>query len=58
MNFSYKGFKFGLSAHGGEFFFYSQKMIDKNKPQRKLKAKTLNAAVKEVEKIIDLMLQK
>ena len=53
MNFSHKGFKFGLSAIGGEFFFYSQKMIDKNKPQQKLKAKTLNRAIKEVQELIE-----
>ena len=53
MNFEYKGKKYGISSHGGEFFFYSQKMIDKKKPQIKLKAKTLAGAKKEVEQIID-----
>lgn len=53
MNFEHKGKKFGISSHGGEFFFYSQKMIDKNKPQKRLKAKTLNSAIKEINKIID-----
>ena len=53
MNFDYKGEKYGLSFHGGEYYFYSQKMIDKNKPQIRLKAKTLSGAHKEVEKIID-----
>lgn len=54
MNFEHKGFKFGISSHGGDFFFYSQKMIDKNKPQQKLKAKSLNGAIKEVHGIINM----
>ena len=58
MQFEHKGFKFGISRFGEEFHFYSEKMIAKNKPQKRLNAKTLNAAVKEVEKIIDLTLQK
>lgn len=53
MNFSFKGFKFGLSSHNGEFFFYSEKMLQKNKPQKRLKAKTLAGAIKEINKIID-----
>ena len=53
MNFEYKGKRYGLSSHAGEYFFYSEKMIDKNKPQIRLKAKTLSGAHKEVEKIID-----
>jgi len=53
MNFEHKGKKFGISSHNGEFFFYSEKMLQKNKPQKRLKAKTLNAAIKEINKIID-----
>lgn len=53
MNFEYKGKRYGLSYHAGEYYFYSQKMIDKNKPQIRLKAKTLASAKKEVEQIID-----
>lgn len=53
MQFEYKGYKFGISSYHGEFHFYSQKMIDRKKPQQPLKAKTLNSAIKEVEKIID-----
>ena len=53
MNFEHKGKKFGISSHNGDYSFYSEKMIDKNKPQKRLKAKTLNAAIKEINKIID-----
>ena len=53
MNFEYNGFKFGISSHAGEFFFYSQKMIDRKKPQQRLKSKSLKAAIKEVKDIID-----
>lgn len=53
MQFEYKGFKFGISRYGEEFHFYSQKMIAMKRPQQPLKAKSLNPAIKEVEKIID-----
>ena len=55
MNFEHKGFKFGISSHGGDFFFYSEKMLAKNKPQQKLKAKSLNGAIKEVQGIISAL---
>lgn len=51
--FEYKNKKYGLSTHGGDYFFYSQKMLDNKKPQIKLKAKSFAAAQKEVQKIID-----
>lgn len=58
MNFEYKGFKYGLSACGKDFFFYSEKIMKQGKPQQKLNADTLNKAIKEVESIIDKKLKK
>ena len=58
MQFEYKGYKFGISSYKEVFHFYSQKMIERKKPQQKLKAKTLKGAVKEVEKIIDKLPKK
>lgn len=53
MQFEYKGFKFGISRFCEEFHFYSQKMLSQGKRQKPLKAKSLNSAIKEVEKMID-----
>ena len=53
MNFEYRGEKYGMSKYGNTFYFYTQKLIDKQKPQIKLNAKTLKEAEKEVRKLID-----
>ena len=53
MNFEYRGEKYGMSKYGESFYFYTQKLIDKQKPQIRLKAKTFKDAEKEVHKLID-----
>ena len=54
----YKGFKYGLSKCGDDIHYYTEKTIKQGKKQIKLKAKTIAAAEKEVQKIIETILNK
>ena len=53
----YKGFKYGLSKCGDDIHYYSEKMLKTGKKQIKLAAKTIAAADKEVQKIIETILK-
>ncbi len=58
MNFEHKGKKYGISFHGGNYFFYSENMIkNKNARQIKLNVKTLSEAIKEVNRKINKTLK-
>lgn len=54
----YKGFKYGLSKYGDDIHYYTEKTLRTGKKQMKLTAKTIPAAEKEVQKIIDNILNK
>ena len=53
----YKGFKYGLSKYGDEIHYYTEKTLRTGKKQIKLSAKTIPAAEKEIQKIIDKILK-
>ncbi len=54
----YKGFKYTLNKCGDDIHYWTEKTLKTGKKQIKLTAKTIPAAEKEVQKIIDNILNK
>ena len=54
----YKGFKYVLNKYGDDIHYWTEKTLKTGKKQIKLKATTIAAADKEVQKIIDNILCK
>ncbi len=53
----YKGFKYVLNKCGDDIHYWTEKTLKNSKKQIKLKATTIPAADKEVQKIIDNILK-
>ena len=53
----YKGFKYVLNKCGNDIHYWTEKTLKAGKKQIKLKATTIVAADKEVQKIIDKILK-
>lgn len=54
----YKGFKYTLNKCGDVIHYHTEKLYKLGKKQERLAAKTIQAADKEVHKIIDNILKK